>query len=103
MNPIAMVGIGAGAVLVVGWLAVSFSAPSRRREFVEWLSATSLFTVLVCLFTNLVLRAREADNTAGLIGFGALCVFFGGGLLVSAFNTVRSLRGPSKAGSSATN
>ncbi len=103
MNPITMVGIGAGAVLVMGWLAVSFSAPSRRREVVEWLSATSLFTVLVCLFTNLALRAREADNTAGLIGFGVLCVFFGGGLLVCSFHSVASLRSSRKTNPSTTN
>lgn len=103
MSPLAVVGYAAVAALVVGWLAVSFSAPGPRRETLEWLSATALYVALLCLFVNLGLRARAADSTAAFYAFVFLCLFFGGGLLVSAYNAVRSLRGPPKIQTSATN
>lgn len=96
MTWIAPVGWSAVAVLVVLWLVVSFMAPGRRRDTVEWLAATSMYVALLMLFTNLVLRARTTDNTLGLVAFGFLWVIFAGGLLVSSVNTVRSLRGPGK-------
>ncbi len=102
MSWIAPVGWGAGALLVVLWLVVSFMAPGRRREIVEWAAATSMYVALLALFTNLVLRSRAADNTLGLVAFGFLWVVFAGGLLVSAVNTLRSLRSPGKQQASAT-
>jgi hypothetical protein len=99
---IAAVGWGAAALLVALWLVVSFMPPGRRREIVEWIAATSMYVALLMLFTNLVLRARASDSTLGLVAFGFLWIVFAGGLLVSAWNTVRSLRGAPKAQASAT-
>ena len=102
MSWIAPVGWCAAALLVVLWLAVSFMAPTRRRESLEWAAATSMYLALLMLFTNLVLRARAGDSTLGLVAFGLLWIVFAGGLLVSAVNTVRSLRGAAKVQASAT-
>ena len=99
---IAAVGWGAAAILVVLWLVVSFMAPGRRREIVERVAATCMYVALLMFFTNLVLRARTADNTLGLVAFGFLWIVFAGGLVVSAVSTVRSLRGASKEAASAT-
>ena len=102
MSWIAPVGWSAVALLVALWLVVSFMAPGRWRETLEWAAATSMYVALLMLFTNLVLRARAADNTLGLVAFGFLWVVFAGGLLVSTFNTLRSLRSPGRQQASAT-
>jgi hypothetical protein len=99
---IAPVGWSAVAVLVALWLVVSYMAPGRRRDTVEWCAATSMYVALSMLFTNLVLRAHAGDNTLGLVAFGFLWIVFAGGLLVSLVNTLRSLRGPGKEQVSAT-
>jgi hypothetical protein len=96
------VGWSAAGLLVALWLAVSFMAPGRRRETLEWIAATSMYVALLMLFTNLVLRAHAGDSTLGLVAFGFLWVVFAGGLLVSLVNTLRSLRGPGKEQASAT-
>jgi hypothetical protein len=98
-----LIGYAAVAVVVIGWLVVSFSAPSPRRATIEWLSASALYVALLALFVHLVARARAADNTFALVAFGFLCAFFAGGLAVSAWETLRSLRGPAKSDASATN
>jgi hypothetical protein len=92
MSAIAAVGWGAGALLVALWLAVSFMKQGRRREILEWVAATSMYVALLMLFTNLVLRARAAESMLGTVAFGFLWLVFAGGLLVSAVNTLRSLR-----------
>ena len=102
MSWVAPVGWGAAALLVALWIAVSFMPPTRRRESLEWVAATSMYVALLMLFTNLVLRARAGDNTLGLIAFGFLWIVFAGGLLVSCVNTLRSLRDPGKQQVSAT-
>ena len=102
MSWIAPVGWSAVGLLVALWLVVSFMAPGRRRETVEWAAATSMYVALLMLFTSLVLRARAGDSTIGLVAFGFLWVVFAGGLLVSFVNTLRSLRGPGKQQASAT-
>ena len=102
MSWIAPVGWGAVALLVALWLAVSFMAPGRRRECVEWTAATSMYLALLMLFSNLVRRAHTNDNTLGLVAFGFLWIVFAGGLLVSSVNTLRSLRGAGKQQTSAT-
>ena len=102
MSWIAPVGWTAVALLVLLWLAVSFMAPSRRRETVEWVAATCMYVALLALFTNLVLRAHAGGSTLGLVAFGFLWVVFAGGFLVSSVNTLRSLRGPGKQQASAT-
>ena len=42
MGSIEIIGVAALAVVVVGWLVVSFSSPGPRRVLVEWISATAL-------------------------------------------------------------
>ena len=102
MSALALVGWSAAGVLVALWLAVSFMAPGLRRERVEWLAAVSMYVALLSLFTNLVLRARAADNTLGLVAFGLLWVIFAGGLLVALANALRAGRGGSGAQPGAT-
>ncbi len=99
----AVIGYSAVALLVVGWLVVSFSPPGRRRTAIEWLAATCLYLALFSLFLNLLLRALSGDSTVGLVAFGFLCALFGSGLIVSACQTVLSLRPDKKASTSATN
>ena len=72
MGPFAIVGFSALALVVLGWLVVSFSAPGPRRAVIEWLSATALYVVLMSLFGHLSHRAWEADSTFALIAFGFL-------------------------------
>ena len=104
MSWVADIGWGAVGVLVLGWLAVSFSTPSARRESIEWLSATAMFVALSALFTSLSSRAWEQDSTVALVAFGFLGVMFTGGMCVSLVFTLRSLRGSAgKAEASATN
>ena len=102
MSWVATIGWCAAALLVALWLAVSFMAPGRRRESLEWAAATSMYVALLMLFTTLVQDARADDSTVRLVAFGVLWVIFGGGLLVSSVNTLRSLRGPGKQQVSAT-
>jgi hypothetical protein len=101
VGPLAIVGWSAVGVLVVLWLAVSFSAPGPRRAPLEWLGASALYVALSSLFLSLVLRARAADNTFALVAFGFLLLIFAGGLVVSLVNTVRAFGGPSDSKSQA--
>jgi hypothetical protein len=103
MNPAFVIGMAALAVLVVGWLVVSFTEPSPRRAVIEWLAATAMYTALLALFVHLVLQAIANDNTVALVGFGFLCFLFGGGLLVTAYRTLAAIFGDGESGSSATN
>ena len=103
MSVPALIGFTAVALVVVGWLVVSFTAPGRRRTAIEWLAATCLYVALLSLFVNLLLRAHADDSTVGLIAFGFLCLLFGGGLVVSAFQTVLSLRSGRRVNASTTN
>ena len=91
------------AVLVVGWLIVSFTSPSPRRELVEWLSAGALYALLTALFIELIQRARAQDNDLALVAFAFLGVLFGMGLLVTLYRAAASLRGDGHSGTSATN
>jgi len=93
VSPFAIVGWAAVALVVVGWLVVSFSAPSPRRAVVEWLSATALYVALVSLFARLTYRAWQDDGLVALVAFGFLCLLFGGGALVSLTHALLSLRG----------
>ena len=97
MSWLAAVGWGAGALLVVLWLVVSFMEQGRRREIVEWVAATSMYVALLMLFTSLVQDARADQSTVRLVAFGFLWLVFAGGGLVSAVNTLRSLRSAAKA------
>jgi zinc transporter ZupT len=103
IGPYFVAGGCALAVLVVGWLVVSFSAPGRRRTVVEWIAGTAIYAILSMLFVHLVRDAIEDDSTTRLVAFGFLCVFFAGGLLVSLYQTFASLKGDGDSGQSATN
>ncbi len=92
MTPIAIVGTVALVVLALGWLAVSFMSPGQKRAPIEWIAAAALYLFLVTIFLRGFHWAREAESTAGLIGFGFLCVFFSGGFILSAVNAIRSSR-----------
>ena len=102
-GPLFVIGGCALAVLVAGWLVVSFSAPGRRRTVLEWISTTAMYAVLFLLFVHLVRDAIEDDSSVRLVAFGFLCVLFGGGVIVSLFQTFAASRGDGDSGSSATN
>ncbi len=92
MTPIAVVATVALVVLALGWLAVSFVSPGPKRAPIEWIAAAALYLFLVTIFLRGFHWAREADSTAGLVGFGFLCVFFSGGFILSTVNAIRSRR-----------
>jgi hypothetical protein len=93
VSTIGLIGWGAVAVLVLGWLVVSFSGPGPRRAIIEWVSATAMYLALCMLFSNLILRAWNGGNHFALVAFGFLGLMFGMGLCVSLYNTLRVLRG----------
>jgi protein-S-isoprenylcysteine O-methyltransferase Ste14 len=102
-DPLFVIGGCAFAVLVLGWLVVSFSAPSRKRTVVEWIAATAMYAVLFLLFAHLVRNAIEDDSTVRLVAFGFLCVLFAGGLVVGLYQTFAALKSDGDSGTSATN
>ena len=102
-NWIALVGYLGVAVVVVGWLVVTFAKPSPRRVVVEWIATCGLYLSLLSLFVSLCLRAQATGSTPALVGFGFLVALFGSGLVVSLVQTLMALRGPSRVTSSATN
>ena len=97
------IGYSRLGVLVVAWLAVSFSQPGPRRAVVEWLGACGMYVALLSLFTNLLGRALESDSLVGTIAFGFLVSFFAMGLVLCVVQMGLSFRAPGKAVSSATN
>ena len=103
LSPFVLIGGGAVAVLVVGWLVVSFTEPSPKRAIVEWLSAAAMYVALLTLFVNLSLRAIAEDSTLGLVAFGFLATLFAGGVLVTTYRTLAAIRGAGDSGPSATN
>jgi len=103
MDWVGVVGYGALGVLVLGWLAVSFSEPGPRRARLEWLSASAFFLALASLFTHLVGAALEQQSRIRLVAFGFLLALFTAGFLVSSVQTLLALRGDRKGGASATN
>lgn len=99
-----IIGFSGLAVLVIGWLAVSFQTPSPRRERLEWLSACGMYLALLSLFTHLSLRAYERDSEVAVVAFGFLVLFFTTGFSICLKQTIASLRGRGAAGpESATN
>jgi len=98
-----IIWIASGSVLVIGWLLVSFSPPSRNRTAIEWLSATAMYVAILTIFVSLALRAHASGHVFGAWAIGAICVLFAGGLLVSAWKTVTTLGGEKKTQSSTTN
>ena len=103
MSWIAWTGYAGLAVVVVGWLVVSFSRPGARRERVEWLTACGLYTTLLMFFVHLVQKASASGSTLALVAFGFLGVVFAIGLLVCLAYTLGAFRAPRGANPSATN
>ena len=103
MGPIGIVGWSAVGVVVVLWLAITFSSPSQRRMLLEWSAATALYVALSMLFLNLVLRAHAEDSILRLVAFGFLLVIFALGFAVSLVSAFRAVRGAPRSDSSATN
>jgi hypothetical protein len=93
VSTLSIIGWSAVAVLVVGWLVVSFSAPGLRRSVIEWLSACAMYLALCALFSSLIRRAWESGNHFALAAFGFLGLVFAIGLVVAVANTVRTARG----------
>jgi hypothetical protein len=98
-----IIWIISGSILVIGWLVISFTPPSRNRTVVEWLSATAMYTAILTIFVSLTLRAHAAGYVFAAWAIGLICVLFGGGLLVSAWKTLSALGGEKKVQGSATN
>ena len=93
MNVLIMIAIGAIAVVVIGWLAVSFMSAGPGRRRIEWLAATALYVALLSFFINLVRRSIASDNEAGMIAFGFLAGMFSIGLVIASVKTIAALRG----------
>ena len=98
-----IIAMAAGSVVVIGWLIVSFTPPSRSRTLIEWLSATAMYAAILTIFVSLALRAHASGHVFGAWAIGLLCVLFGGGLLVSAWKTVTTIGGDKKTQGSTTN
>ena len=98
-----MIWIASGSILVISWLVISFTPPSRNRTIIEWLSATAMYAAILTIFVSLALRAHASGHVFAAWAIGLLCVLFGGGLLVSAWKTVTALGGGKKTQRSATN
>ena len=98
-----IIWIASGSVLVIGWLIVSFTPPSRNRTIIEWLSAAAMYAAILTIFVSLALRAHASGHTFAVWAIGLLCVLFGGGLLVSAWKTLATLSDEKKTQRSATN
>jgi hypothetical protein len=88
-----MIAVGAVAVVAIGWLAVSFLAPTPQRRKIEWIAATALYVALLAFFINLVRRSLASDNEAGVIAFGFLTGMFAIGLVIASVKTIAALRG----------
>ncbi len=103
MSSLQIIWIVAASIVFVGWLIVSFTAPSRNRTVVEWLCATAIYLGLSTFFVSIALEQHEKGNTFLVVALGLLCVLFGGGLLVAAWKTVTALRVSKRSETSATN
>ncbi len=96
INGLSLVGYTGVAVVVLAWLVVSFTSPSRTRSIIEWVGACGLYLALVSLFTHLALRAQASGSTAALVGFGFLLALFSSGLVVSLVQTALAFRTSSR-------
>lgn len=93
MHVLATIAIAAVAVVVIGWLAVSFLNPGAQRRRIEWIAATALYVALLAFFLNLLRRSIADDSLPGMIAFGFLAFMFACGFLVSTVRLVRVLAG----------
>jgi hypothetical protein len=93
-----VIGFTGAAILVTGWLIVSFSPPTQRRERVEWVAACGMYLALLSLFTHLSLKAYANGTHGAVVAFGFLVLFFTTGFVVCLNQTVTALRGRSTKG-----
>jgi hypothetical protein len=99
-----IIWIASGSVLVIGWLVVSFTRPSRNRAKIERLSTIAMYVAILAIFVSLTMRMHAAGFIFGAWAVGVLSVMlFGGGLLVSIWKTIATLGAEKKVQSSATN
>ena len=103
MSAVAGVGFAGLAVVGIGWLVISFSAPGPRRERIEWIAACGLYVALLALFVHLLGKAHARESTAGLAAFGFLVAFFASGLLVCLAHAIGAFRARKPRDESATN
>jgi hypothetical protein len=92
LSPLAIVGWGAVAAVVVCWLTLSLASGATRLR-AGWLGAMAMYVAFGCLFLSLFLRARASESLAGTIGFGFLLAFFSVGFVLAAQRTLRAFAG----------
>jgi hypothetical protein len=97
-----MVAIGAGTVLALGWLWVSFQAPGRKRSVVEWTSALAMYLLLLMLMAAQFHRFWDDGRWVMMTTFGFLVFLFGSGFIVTFVLLLRELVGKKSAGTDAT-
>lgn len=93
MHILTIIALSALAVLVVGWLVVSFLAPSPRRRALEWFSATAMYVALLAFFGRQLHVAIAGEAWIRTFAFGFLVVVFGIGLTISTVRTIGGLAG----------
>jgi hypothetical protein len=92
------------SILVIGWLAISFTPPSRGRTIVEWFSVIAMYAAILTIFSVLIMKMHAAGFIFAAWAVGVLSVMlFGGGFLVSTWKAIAALGAEKKAQSSATN
>jgi hypothetical protein len=104
LNAFHITWIISGSILVIGWLIISFSPPSRKRTVIEWLATVAMYAAILAIFVSLTMRMHAAGFVFGAWAVGVLTItLFGGGLLVSIWKTIAAIGGEKKGQSSATN
>jgi hypothetical protein len=96
------IAIGAGAALVVGWLAVSFQRPGRVRAILEWASALAMYLLLFVLMASQFERFLASGKWILVGTFAFLCFLFASGFVVTAVLLLREILGKKDAGTDAT-
>jgi lysylphosphatidylglycerol synthetase-like protein (DUF2156 family) len=96
LHVLVTIALSAIAVVVIGWLAVSFLNPGVQRRRIEWIAATALYVTLLAFFLNLLRRSIADDSTVGMVAFGFLAFMFACGLSVSSVRMIRALAGGSR-------
>ncbi len=85
------VGFTAVALLVVGWLVVSFQSPGRARRLATRFSAAALYLALVCLFVQLTQENWARGRAVLFVPFGFLLLVFVSGLALTLAKGVGEL------------